>query len=159
MAGIVHKPSRGAPCQLHSRGVKSLQRGSTQSLPTKQKLREDSTWFGLIQSLCDLLICGVGSAKVTGAAHPCPHANPTLQGMSESFSKMVVQQLFKSFLCLQLSSLSLPSPEQTIPFSSFGFTSFQNKTFKRAPQPPHLCWLFQIYLDKLIQGSVRTNQF
>lgn len=88
----------------------------------------------------------------------CPWA-PALQVMSKSSFRMVVQQLFKSLLCLQLSSLSLPSPEQIISFSSFGFTSFQNKTFKRAPRPPHLCWLFQIYLDKLIRGSVRTNQF
>lgn len=42
----------------------------------KKKFREDSTWFDLIQSLCALLTLGVGRAKVTGVAHPCPHPKP-----------------------------------------------------------------------------------
>lgn len=86
MAGIVHNPSRGAPCQLHCRGVKPLQRCSTQALPTKQ--REDNTGLELTQSLCAPLICGVGRAEVTGVAHLCPHPNPehpALQGMRVLF--------------------------------------------------------------------------
>lgn len=127
--GIVPKPSRGAPCQLHSRGVKSLQRCSTQALPKEQQLRENSTWFDLTQSLCALRICGVGRAKVTGVACPCPHPNPehpALQGMRQSSFKIIVQQLFK--ICFAYNSLLFPCPPLSKQFISLHLISPASKT-------------------------------
>lgn len=128
MAGTVHNPSRGAPCQLHSRGVKPLQRCSTQALPKKQELREDNTWMELTQSPCALLICGVGRAEVTGVAHPCSHPNPehpSLQGMSP-FLKWLSSSYLK--VCFAYNSLLFPCPPPSKQFLSLHLVSPASKT-------------------------------
>lgn len=128
MAGTVHNPSCGAPCQLHSRGVKPLQRCSTQALPKKQELREDNTWMELTQSPCALLICGVGRAEVTGVAHPCSHPNPehpSLQGMSP-FLKWLSSSYLK--VCFAYNSLLFPCPPPSKQFLSLHLVSPASKT-------------------------------
>lgn len=134
-----------------------------QALPVKKMHRERQhfIWCNPVPLCLSHLYCVErkryrGGRFIATPRHHSKHEYPALQSISLSFFKII---LYQFALLITLFWVFLSFLGQMIPLPSFCFSSFQKTTFKAVPRPPHLCWLLQIYLDKLMPGYARTNGF